>query len=93
MGVAQSVAFSHHLTMSNSLSGPATFADDGSAVISRQIGVQESQLVADAQNKISLCSEVYEIDRTVSIITERGYKRVSMGGPGSDPLDTTTRLA
>ncbi|KAF9366344.1 Diphthamide biosynthesis protein 2 [Mortierella sp. NVP85] len=67
--------------MSNSLSGPATFADDGSAVISRQIEVQESQLVADAQNKISLCSEVYEIDRTVSIITERGYKRVALQFP------------
>ncbi|KAK3814234.1 MAG: diphthamide biosynthesis protein 2 [Benniella sp.] len=67
--------------MSNSLSGPATFADDGSAVISRQLEVQESQLVADAQNKISLCSEVYEIDRTVSIITERGYKRVALQFP------------
>lgn len=63
--------------MSNSLSGPATFADDGSAVISRQIEVHQSQLVADAQNKISTCTEVYEIDRTVSIISERGYKRVS----------------
>ncbi|KAG0006909.1 Diphthamide biosynthesis protein 2 [Modicella reniformis] len=67
--------------MSNSLSGPATLADDGSAVISRQIKVHHSRLSTDAQTKINTCSDIYEINRTVAIIQERGYKRVALQFP------------
>ncbi|KAG0222402.1 putative diphthamide synthesis protein-domain-containing protein [Mortierella sp. GBAus27b] len=67
--------------MANSLSGPSNFADDGSAVISRQIEVQQSRLATKAQDKISFCSDVYEIDRTISLISERGYKRVALQFP------------
>ena len=63
--------------MSNSLSGPSNFADDGSAVIARQIEVHHSHLASEALDKINVCSDIYEIGRTVSLIKERGYKRVS----------------
>ena len=62
--------------MSNSLSGPSNFADDGSAVIARQIEVHHSKLASKAQDKINACSDIYEIERTVGAIKERGYKRV-----------------
>ncbi|KAF8935118.1 Diphthamide biosynthesis protein 2 [Dissophora ornata] len=67
--------------MSNSLSGPSNFADDGSAVISRQIDVHRSRLATEAQNKINACSDIYEIDRTVNVIKERGYKRIALQFP------------
>jgi len=63
-------------SMSNSLSGPSNFADDGSTVIARQLEVHHSRLASGAQNKIKECSDIYEIERTISVITERGYKRV-----------------
>lgn len=62
--------------MSNSLSGPSNFADDGSAVIARQLDVHHSRLASEAQNKIKECSDIYEIERTVGVIADRGYKRV-----------------
>lgn len=65
-----------HNSMSNSLSGPSNLADDGSAVIARQLEVHHSHLASKAQNKIKECSDIYEIERTVSAITDRGYKRV-----------------
>lgn len=64
--------------MSNSLSGPSNFADDGSAVIARQIEVHHSKLASQAQDKINACSDIYEIERTVGAIKERGYKRVML---------------
>jgi hypothetical protein len=64
--------------MSSSLSGPSNFADDGSAVISRQIEVHRSKLASQAQDKINACSDIYEIERTVGAIKERGYKRVML---------------
>ncbi|KAF9109977.1 Diphthamide biosynthesis protein 2 [Mortierella sp. AM989] len=67
--------------MSNSLSGPSNFADDGSAVIARQIEVHHSQLASEAQDKNITCSDIYEIDRTVKVIKERGYKRIALQFP------------
>ncbi|KAF9203241.1 Diphthamide biosynthesis protein 2 [Haplosporangium sp. Z 27] len=67
--------------MSNSLSGPSNFADDGSSVIARQIEVHHSQLASEAQNKINACTDIYEIERTVNVIKERGYKRVALQFP------------
>lgn len=64
--------------MSNSLSGPSNFADDGSAVIARQIELHHSKLASEAQDKINACSDIYEIERTVGAIKERGYKRVML---------------
>ncbi|KAF9431225.1 Diphthamide biosynthesis protein 2 [Entomortierella beljakovae] len=74
--------------MSNSLSGPSNFADDGSAVIARQIEVHHSQLATEAQNKIAACSDIYEIDRTVNVIKERGYKRIALQFPDELLLDS-----
>ncbi|KAG0208949.1 Diphthamide biosynthesis protein 2 [Mortierella sp. NVP41] len=67
--------------MSNSLSGPSNFADDGSAVIARQIEVHHSKLATEAQDKINACSDIYEIQRTVTVIKERGYKRIALQFP------------
>ncbi|KAF8945548.1 Diphthamide biosynthesis protein 2 [Haplosporangium gracile] len=67
--------------MSNSLSGPSNFADDGSAVIARQIEMHHSRLASDAQDKINACSDIYEIERTVGAIKERGYKRIALQFP------------
>ncbi|KAF9315579.1 Diphthamide biosynthesis protein 2 [Podila horticola] len=67
--------------MSNSLSGPSNLADDGSAVIARQLEVHHSHLASKAQNKIQECSDIYEIERTVSAITDRGYKRIALQFP------------
>ncbi|KAG0289792.1 Diphthamide biosynthesis protein 2 [Linnemannia gamsii] len=67
--------------MSNSLSGPSNFADDGSAVIARQIEVHHSKLASQAQDKINACSDIYEIERTVGAIKERGYKRIALQFP------------
>ncbi|KAF9955377.1 Diphthamide biosynthesis protein 2 [Mortierella alpina] len=67
--------------MSNSLSGPSNFADDGSAVIARQIDVHHSHLASEALDKINACSDIYEIERTVSLIRERGYKRIALQFP------------
>ncbi|KAF9189362.1 Diphthamide biosynthesis protein 2 [Haplosporangium sp. Z 767] len=67
--------------MSNSLSGPSNFADDGSSVIARQIEVHHSRLASEAQNKINACSDIYEIERTVKVIKERGYKRIALQFP------------
>ncbi|KFH67893.1 hypothetical protein MVEG_06624 [Podila verticillata NRRL 6337] len=67
--------------MSNSLSGPSNFADDGSAVIARQLEVHRSRLASESQNKIKECSDIYEIERTVSVIAERGYKRIALQFP------------
>ncbi|KAG0364287.1 putative diphthamide synthesis protein-domain-containing protein [Gamsiella multidivaricata] len=67
--------------MSSSLSGPSNFADDGSAVISRQVEVHHSRLASEPQNKIKACSDIYEIDRTVAVIKERGYKRIALQFP------------
>ncbi|KAG0072955.1 Diphthamide biosynthesis protein 2 [Linnemannia elongata] len=67
--------------MSNSLSGPSNFADDGSAVIARQIEVHHSKLASEAQDKINACSDIYEIERTVGAIKERGYKRIALQFP------------
>ncbi|KAI1321441.1 Diphthamide biosynthesis protein 2 [Mortierella claussenii] len=67
--------------MANSLSGPSNFADDGSAVIARQIDVHHSRLATEAQNKINTCSDIYEIDRTVNVIKERGYRRIALQFP------------
>ncbi|KAG0010746.1 Diphthamide biosynthesis protein 2 [Entomortierella chlamydospora] len=67
--------------MSNSLSGPSNFADDGSAVIAREIEVHHSRLATEAQDKIIACSDIYEIDRTVKVIKERGYKRIALQFP------------
>ncbi|KAF9149870.1 Diphthamide biosynthesis protein 2 [Linnemannia schmuckeri] len=67
--------------MSNSLSGPSNFADDGSAVIARQIEVHHSRLASNAQDKINACSDIYEIERTVGAIKERGYKRIALQFP------------
>ncbi|KAF9896910.1 Diphthamide biosynthesis protein 2, partial [Lobosporangium transversale] len=67
--------------MTTSLNGPSNFADDGSAVIARQIEVQHSRLASETQNKIAACTDIYEIDRTVSIIKERGFKRIALQFP------------
>ncbi|KAG0085031.1 Diphthamide biosynthesis protein 2 [Podila epicladia] len=67
--------------MSNSLSGPSNFADDGSAVIARQLEVHHSRLASEAQNKIKECSDIYEIERTVGVIADRGYKRIALQFP------------
>ncbi|KAF9933030.1 Diphthamide biosynthesis protein 2 [Linnemannia zychae] len=67
--------------MSNSLSGPSNFADDGSAVIARQIEAHHSQLATAAQDKIKACSDIYEIERTVNAIKDRGYRRVALQFP------------
>ncbi|KAK3847394.1 MAG: diphthamide biosynthesis protein 2 [Linnemannia gamsii] len=67
--------------MSNALSGPSNFADDGSAVIARQIEVHHSKLASEAQDKINACSDIYEIERTVGAIKERGYKRIALQFP------------
>ncbi|KAF9902348.1 Diphthamide biosynthesis protein 2 [Linnemannia zychae] len=67
--------------MSNTLSGPSNFADDGSAVISRQIEAHHSKLASEAQDKINACSDIYEIERTVGAIKERGYKRIALQFP------------
>ncbi|KAF9171445.1 Diphthamide biosynthesis protein 2 [Mortierella sp. AD011] len=67
--------------MSNSLSGPSNFADDGSAVITREFKVHQSRLATEAQEKIIACSDIYEIDRTVKVIKERGYKRIALQFP------------
>ncbi|KAF9133612.1 Diphthamide biosynthesis protein 2 [Mortierella sp. 14UC] len=67
--------------MSNTLSGPSNFADDGSAVIARQLEVHHSKLASEAQDKINACSDIYEIERTVGAIKERGYKRIALQFP------------
>jgi len=67
--------------MSNSLSGPSNFADDGSAVIARQIEVHHSHLASEALDKINACSELYDIGRTANLIKERGYKRIALQFP------------
>ncbi|KAG0308451.1 Diphthamide biosynthesis protein 2 [Dissophora globulifera] len=67
--------------MTTSLSGPSNFSDDGSAVISRQLDVHHTPLATEAQDKITACSDIYEIDRTVSVINERGYKRIALQFP------------
>ncbi|GJJ73355.1 diphthamide biosynthesis protein 2 [Entomortierella parvispora] len=67
--------------MSNSLSGPSNFADDGSAVIGRHLDVHHFKLASESQDKIKSCTDIYEIDRTVSAIKERGYKRIALQFP------------
>lgn len=89
LSLCQLLALDIRSSMSNSLSGPASFADDGSAVISRQIEANQSRLATKAQDKISFCLNVYEIDRTVNIIIERGFKRVS---EASGPTSLTTYI-
>ncbi|KAF9585162.1 Diphthamide biosynthesis protein 2 [Lunasporangiospora selenospora] len=67
--------------MSTTLSGPSNFADDGSAVISRTIEVHSSKLASEATDKIGSCKDIYEIERTVAVIKERGYKRIALQFP------------
>ncbi|KAF9971481.1 Diphthamide biosynthesis protein 2 [Actinomortierella ambigua] len=71
--------------MSNALSGPSNFADDGSSVISRQIETHHMRLAQDStnneQSKVELCRDIYEIDRTVRLIKDRGYKRIALQFP------------
>ncbi|KAG0049381.1 Diphthamide biosynthesis protein 2 [Gryganskiella cystojenkinii] len=67
--------------MSNSLSGPSNFADDGSAVIARQLEVHHYKLASEAKDKINATTDIYEIERTVSAIKERGYKRIALQFP------------
>ncbi|KAF9165623.1 Diphthamide biosynthesis protein 2 [Actinomortierella ambigua] len=71
--------------MSNALSGPSNFADDGSSVIARQIETHHMRLAQDdtsnEQNKVKLCRDIYEIDRTVRLIKDRGYKRIALQFP------------
>ncbi|KAK9695027.1 Diphthamide biosynthesis protein 2, variant 2 [Basidiobolus ranarum] len=60
--------------MSNTLSGPATFADDGSSVIERTLEVSSKSLVSGREE----LDEVYEIQRCVNAIINGGYQRVAL---------------
>ncbi|ORX92879.1 diphthamide biosynthesis protein [Basidiobolus meristosporus CBS 931.73] len=60
--------------MSTTLSGPATFADDGSSVIERTLEVHSKSLVSGQQE----LQEVYEVQRCVKVILEGGYHRVAL---------------
>ncbi|KAG0169489.1 Diphthamide biosynthesis protein 2 [Apophysomyces sp. BC1034] len=61
--------------------GPATFADDGSAVIEREIGVESVR-----HSDLEL---LYEIDRTVTRINEGGYKKIALQFPDELLADAT----
>jgi diphthamide biosynthesis protein 2 len=53
--------------------GPTNFADDGKDVIERQIEVKSE--------KHKNITELYEIDRVVTRISEGGYKRIALQFP------------